>query len=194
MKQAIGQSGGRRGQPWRIAGWGFAGLLLLLPLVAMQFTAEVDWTAGDFVFAGIALGGVGALFELALRRSADMLYRCAFAAALVSFLLLVWITGAVGIIGDEGDPANLVYPALVAAAAVGIFAAGFEPRGMARAMFAAAFLQPLWTLYVLAQGLGAGQPPGAIGILLINGFFAVAWFVSGALFRMAANRKWPTSS
>lgn len=34
------------------------GLLLLVPLVAMQFTDEVDWGGGDFVVAGGLLFGV----------------------------------------------------------------------------------------------------------------------------------------
>ena len=43
-----------------------AGLLLLLPLVAMQFTNEVNWTFSDFLVAGILLFGTGGLIELAM--------------------------------------------------------------------------------------------------------------------------------
>ena len=49
MAERIGRNGERRGSVWRIAAWGLAGLILLLPLVAMQFTDEVEWTASDFV-------------------------------------------------------------------------------------------------------------------------------------------------
>ena len=41
--------------------------LILLPLVAMQFTSEVVWTASDFVFAMVMFGGVGLGLELAAR-------------------------------------------------------------------------------------------------------------------------------
>jgi hypothetical protein len=34
---------GRRGSRWRLAIWGTAALILLLPLLAMQFTDEVAW-------------------------------------------------------------------------------------------------------------------------------------------------------
>jgi len=47
--------GGRRGSRWRIAAWAAAALLLLLPLVAMQFTDEVVWDVADFAFAGALL-------------------------------------------------------------------------------------------------------------------------------------------
>ena len=41
--------GARSGGPWRFVGWGIAASLLLLPLFAMQFTPEVNWTASDFI-------------------------------------------------------------------------------------------------------------------------------------------------
>ena len=40
---------------WRPAMWGGAALLLLLPLVAMQFTREVIWDAADFAIFGTML-------------------------------------------------------------------------------------------------------------------------------------------
>lgn len=52
---------------WRIAGWGSLLALLTLPALAMQMTNEVNWTAGDFIFAAILLGLVGTVVELALR-------------------------------------------------------------------------------------------------------------------------------
>jgi hypothetical protein len=45
-------------------GWSATGLLLLLPLVAMQFTEEVDWGVGDFVIFGSLLVAAGVTFEL----------------------------------------------------------------------------------------------------------------------------------
>ena len=50
---------GTRGRsPWRIFGWGMAAVVLLLPLVGMQFTSEVNWTGFDFLVAGVMVGGV----------------------------------------------------------------------------------------------------------------------------------------
>ena len=36
---------------WRVALWGTVAALLTLPAVAMQFTHEVQWGPGDFLFA-----------------------------------------------------------------------------------------------------------------------------------------------
>ena len=38
--------------------------ILLVPLVAMQFTDEVAWDLADFVVAGILLFGAGLAYEL----------------------------------------------------------------------------------------------------------------------------------
>src|ERR687893_678489 len=88
--------GGRRGSRWRIAVWGTAAFLLLLPLVAMQFTDEVNWDETDFI--------------------------------------LVWMNLAVGVIGSEDDPLNLMYGGVLAVGIIGAVVARFQPDAMARAM------------------------------------------------------------
>jgi hypothetical protein len=75
-------------------------LLLLVPLVAMQFTEEVNWNLMDFLVAGILLFGTGLLCELALRKIRDIKYRVAICLALLVFLALLWAELAVGIFGS----------------------------------------------------------------------------------------------
>ena len=41
--------------------------LLMVPLVAMRFTSEVNWSVFDFIVAGVLLFGTGLAIELALR-------------------------------------------------------------------------------------------------------------------------------
>lgn len=89
------------GGPWRIAGWGIAVLILLTPFVAMQFTREVNWTASDFIFAAVLIGGVGLLFELTVKMSDNPFYRAGIGLALAASFLTIWASGAVGLIGDE---------------------------------------------------------------------------------------------
>lgn len=74
-------------------------LLLLIPLIAMQFTNEVNWTLFDFVAAGVLLLGTGLLCELVIRKVTNIKYRIAICAALLAALLLVWLQLAVGIFG-----------------------------------------------------------------------------------------------
>src|SRR5690606_10161400 len=122
----------------RVMAQSAAALALLLPLIAIPFTDEVDWTASDFVLAGALLGGTGLLGELAARRTGDIAYRTAAGVALVAALLLVWMSLAVGLIGAEDDPANLMYAGVLAVGGAGVLVARFRPRGMAWAMLATA--------------------------------------------------------
>jgi predicted acyltransferase len=72
-------------------------VILLLPLLAMQFTDEVDWSLTDFVTAGVLLLGTGLLYELASRKTRNTTYRAVIGTVLAAALILVWIELAVGI-------------------------------------------------------------------------------------------------
>jgi len=74
-------------------------LLLLIPLIAMQFTDEVNWSILDFVIAGTLLFGTGVLCELALRKIKSFKYRLAILTCILLVLLAIWAELAVGIFG-----------------------------------------------------------------------------------------------
>ncbi len=82
---------------WRLIGWGLAALALLAPLVAMQFTRDIDWTGSDFLFAGVLLIGGGALIELTLASVKRRSLALTVCAAVVLAVLLIWAEGAVGV-------------------------------------------------------------------------------------------------
>lgn len=169
----------RRASPWRIAGWSLAALLLLLPLVAMRFTDEVQWTAFDFAVFAALLGGVGGAFELAARRSRLTAYRAGAAVALVAAFLLVWVNGAVGIIGSEQDPANLLFAGVLGVGLAGTLLARGRAAGLVRAFVATAVAQALVAALALAAGWGREA-------LLAAVLFVPLWLASAALFRRAA--------
>jgi hypothetical protein len=56
---------------------------------------------------------------------------------------------------------------------------------MARAMVIAGIIQAMIGIAVFALNVGAAEPPGAIGLLLLIEFFASGWFASAWLFRRA---------
>nr|WP_274425968.1 hypothetical protein [Chelativorans sp. YIM 93263] len=178
--------GGRgRGSHWRIAGWTAAALLLLLPLVAMQLTDEVNWTKTDFVFASALIVGTGAAFELAVRMTNNNAYRAGVGVALAATFLLIWINAAVGIIGSEDNPANLMFGGVLAVGIIAAVLARFQPDGMARALFATALAQALVTMIAAIARMGyPASPP--LEILGINTLFVALWLVSALLFRKAA--------
>jgi len=62
--------------------------ILLVPLVAMQITDEVDWGVADFVLAGVLLGGTGVLLGLAARKPRNTTYRVAAAAIGLAAIVL----------------------------------------------------------------------------------------------------------
>ncbi len=74
-------------------------LLLLIPFVAMQFTEEVNWQAGDFVVAGVLLLGTGLLCELVLRNVTKTSYRIVLCMTILILLFLIWAELAVGLFG-----------------------------------------------------------------------------------------------
>lgn len=183
--QTVAGDGGRRGNRWRMAAWSAAALLLLLPLIAMQFTDEVVWGVGDFATFGALLLAVGLPYELAVRKTGDSAYRAAVGVALVAAFLLVWINLAVGIIGDEGNPANLMYVVVLAIGVIGAVIARFRPREMSRALFATALAQASAAMVALIAGWGAPEN-GPLELVGLNGFFVALFAGSALLFRKAA--------
>lgn len=73
--------------------------LLLIPLIAMQFTNEVNWTTVDFIIAGVLLLGTGIIFNLVIRKIKNTKFQIAISAAVLIILILVWAELAVGIFG-----------------------------------------------------------------------------------------------
>ncbi|GGG13133.1 hypothetical protein [Pontibacter amylolyticus] len=73
--------------------------LLLIPLIAMQFTSEVDWDLRDFVIMGILLLGTGLAAELVLRKVKNTESRLVLIGLILLALFLIWAELAVGIFG-----------------------------------------------------------------------------------------------
>lgn len=169
--------------PWRRLMWGGIAGLLALPLVAMQFTDEVQWGPEDFLAMGIMLGTVGAGMEVAVRMSRNLAYRMAFALSLAAGFLLLWINLAVGIIGSDDDAANGPYAFVLMIAMLGSLASLFRPRGMAWSMAVAGVMQAVVPVLAWVDGAEAVTRP-EVGFLTV--FFCGMWGVAAALFFQAA--------
>ena len=167
---------GHRWRVWRIVMWGTAALLLSLPAIAMQFTPDVHWTASDFVVMGTMLGTACIACEAAARVSGSGAYRIATGIAVGVAFVTVWANLAVGMIGDEGNPLNLLFGGVLAIALMGSIVADFRPSGMARTMIVTGVAQGLAGTAGLAT-----DPRGAAFSLA----FALPWFLSAGLFRKA---------
>ena len=76
----------------------FAVSILLVPLIAMQFTNEVNWGLLDFIAAAILLICMGLLCEFSARKATKPKYKVLICVIIIVILLLIWAELAVGIL------------------------------------------------------------------------------------------------
>jgi hypothetical protein len=137
------------------------------------------------------------LFYTALKERSTMLnrnaYRLAVGVALAAAFILVWLSLGVGIIGADGDPANMMYFGVIAVGIIGAMIARLRPHGMARALFATALAQALVAGIALIFRLGLPWS-GPAEILILNGFFVVLFVGSALLFRNAGRERTPAGA
>lgn len=167
--------------------------VLAIPALAMAFqlgvpdpgrgTAGVNWGPMDFAIVGILVLGAGLLYEYASSRAGTTAQRIAVAIAVGAGFLLIWVNLAVGMIGDEGNAANLMYLLPLVVALIGAAVSRFEPREASVWMFVTAGAQALILVIALVAGLGPTVPADL--------FFIGLWVASGLLFRQAGQRPAP---
>lgn len=161
-------------------------LILAIPLVAMEFTNEVNWTPLDFVIMGLLLFTTGFTYMLILRYSPNFIYRAAVTVAVGATFLMIWANMAVGLIGGGPNPGNLMYLGVLAVLVIGTVYARFTAKGMERTMFGAALALVAHTGIALLAGMQE-YPHSSVGeIVGVNAFFATLFSVSGLLFRFVA--------
>lgn len=179
MTDTLKQLGNRDWSWLRYAGWAGAIGLILFPAVAMQVAPDlgVDWTFSDFVFATLMIGGTGLAIELVVRRSRSWTSLAGAVVALATGFLLIWSNLAVGYIGSEDNPYNLLFFGVTAVALLGSTIARFRSKGASWAMAAAALAHA-------AVGIGGlAQDPITGPITLV---FTLMWLAAAALLRKAA--------
>lgn len=121
-------------------------------------------------------------FYFVYRVNRDKRYRQAISLALGAIFVSLWVHGAVGIIGDSDDPANLMYAAVLGIGVLGAAVTRLKPEGMS------------WVVTLMAVGVGAialivtvgnlGAPgPGRITVLAFNGVLIALLLASAHRFR-----------
>ncbi len=75
-------------------------VLLLVPLIAMQFTDQVAWDAVDFAVFGVMLVAAFGTYEIAARVTGNSFYRAAAGIAIATVFFLLWLQLAVGLVQD----------------------------------------------------------------------------------------------
>ena len=110
-------------------------------------------------------------------------YRAAIAVAVGTALFLVLAMGALGIVGIEGDRADLLYLGGLAIGVVGAALARLRPAGMAQAMAATAAAMIGAGLVALLLGKHEAEYSSIPEIMGLSAMFAVLFSASAWLFR-----------
>lgn len=170
---------------------GVTAALLLLAFVLRQAIGSPEWTAMDFAVVAIMFFGTGLAYVLITHKRKEALYRLAVALAAATGLLLFWSNLAVGLIGSEDEPANLMYFGVLAVAFIGSLISRFQPRGLAVVMWVTAGVQVLTIVIALLAGWQRLAESSFTEIIGINVFFALLWAISGLLFRWVKQENTP---
>lgn len=189
-QQTVDNGGGSNlGKIVRVVGWGGAGLLLLTPLVAMQFTKDVQWAAIDFIAAGGLLAFAGGAIEVGARMSRNILYRVAVAIATLAAFLSLYINMAVGIVGDEANTTNWLIAGVLLVPVIGSVIVRFRPSGMALVMFATAAVQAGVALVALTVLRSQAVMDSLAPLIGLTAVFVAMFTLAGGLFRRAADEE-----
>src|SRR5690606_36216539 len=80
--------------------FGTAATLLTAPLIAMQFTSEVQWDIYDFLIMGVLLFAVATAVDLIWKKVRASRKRFLYIALVLMLLLMIWAELAVGVFGN----------------------------------------------------------------------------------------------
>ena len=116
-------------------------------------------------------------------------YRSAMAVAVGASAFLIWGMAALGVVGVEGDSADLMFFGVLAIGIGGTIVARLQPDGMARAMFVTAAATALVGVIALMLGKHRAEYSSAFEILGLTGMFAALFAGSAWLFRSAATQQ-----
>ncbi len=75
------------------------GLLLIIPLIAMQLTDEVEWSLFDFIIMGTLLLITGLMGEIIFKKVKKYKHRVILYVVVAIIFFLIWAELAVGIFG-----------------------------------------------------------------------------------------------
>ena len=75
------------------------GLLLLIPLIAMQLTDEVNWSFFDFIIMGVILSITGLAIGIIIKKIKYSKYRNIFITIIIIIFILIWAELGVGLFG-----------------------------------------------------------------------------------------------
>ena len=146
----------------------------------------MNWSMGDFLVAGFLLLILTLSAAYLLFGRGALSFRIGFALSLATAAILVWVTGAVGLIGSAQNDANLAYPGLVVLATLGAVTVRFQAKRMALIATGLALGQSVIGLVALIAGWGREGASWPYDILAATIGFSVLWLAAAFCFRYAS--------
>ncbi len=163
--------------------------LLLIPLTVMNYTNQVNWALGDFIVMGVMLMVVGGTYVLISSLSPNGAFKAGIATTCLAVFLLIWISLAVGIIGDLSNIANLLYLLIFLSIGIGSWVSKLSPKGLSITMFVTSVLQ--LTIPLIAMSLftlDMSMEGEIVGMFVINSVFVILFLVAGVFFKQAQRK------
>ncbi len=162
----------------------------MIPLLAMQFdsSGEVNWSVFDFMFMGLLLSACQLAYVLMSSRFKSLAYKSALAMAILVIFLLVWVNAAVGIIGNENNPANLMYLGVILLGIAGAWVSRLQAKGMALTLLFCCLAMVLVGILTWYLSSGVQRSDLLRDILFLSGFFCALMLVAAGLFLAAAQQ------
>ncbi len=154
-------------------------ILMTLPLFGSLFLDGWAWSKFDYVFAGVMFLALASLFELGIYLSKHTMYRAGFGLALLTGFVIIWGNLAVGFIGSEENPINLLYFAILAVAFLASILVRFDAGKMSHIMYSTGLGIALVPVTAMITGTSINEH----SVFVFNLLFAVLFVGSGLLFR-----------
>lgn len=149
----------------------------------------MDWTLADYAVAGALLAGAAGAGWIGLRAGRGPAFRLGAGLGAATGLALVFVSGAVGLVGAAANDANALFLILVLAVAAGAWLTRSRPGGLARVFAGAAGAQALVGAGALALGVGREGALWPLDVIAASAVFALLWLAAAALVaRDAATR------
>lgn len=159
--------------------------LLVIPFIASMFVDGWNWSISDFVYAWIMFSAASIAFTFMFTSMRNFFYKIAMAAAIVGAFTLVWVNGAVGIIGESDS--NAMYLGVLAVFLLGTAIARLQAAKMSTVLYATAlaqFLVPVMALLLHEPDFA----PGVLQVFVLNGGWVILFLFSAIMFKNAAER------
>lgn len=165
------------------------GVFFAFLIILNQLSEEMVWTISDFGFAFVLIYSAGLALLFAIERSDVGIYKIAAGLAILTAFVLIWTNLAVGLIGNEGNSANLLYVSVIAVGLIGASITKLSARPMSFVMFAMAGTQILVPLIALVFWKPDDITADVAGVFGITTFFAALFVISGLLFRRSSTSR-----